>query len=555
MAINPETQYPGKIAPSSAAYPYGQARNITVPGDGTGTPWEAAIVNDLLGWQQALLSAAGIVPSGSPDEVGASEYLAAMFATAGRKVVSTTAALALNLAETRAVESLGYAAQNDGGEGALWVATGATVGGSAGTIDRTTGRFYDVNGLEFQYIFSRVNVLHFGEFGGGINDVKTAAEELSTFSISLYFPSTRGETYLFSSAPTLASGTTCIFDKEGVVTGATADEINAQITENGVVHGAAFSPEVRDKRVEIVSGTIRQQQPSAVAGITRSGTSGIVNKVAHGRVVGDWVVILGANETGYNGTHEVAQVDDVDTYRVVVDSGLATPATGTITEFGADVWEWIKDSGHEPLGVDDSTPVRADGSGYGLLVPFLKTYSKVLTVLFGPDETIAGAQSMVVGASVSTSAIAFRASLNKTVAGRVYYDGADWQVSMGTDQGTVYTDNAPNPATDIVYSAGNLTLSHSFCLGSDVQLTPHSGNGAVTPYIPTIKSLTDNGAVINFNYVNAGALATYTGAAVTNLSFQFTKNSNRLIKFDGSDRSSETSMYFGNIWFFGIMEL
>lgn len=78
MAINPETQYPGKINPSNADYPYGSARNITIPGDGTGTPWEAAIVNDLLGWQQALLSDAGVIPNGNPDKATASQYLTAL---------------------------------------------------------------------------------------------------------------------------------------------------------------------------------------------------------------------------------------------------------------------------------------------------------------------------------------------------------------------------------------------------------------------------------------------------------------------------------------------
>ena len=65
MAINPEAEYSGKITPSSPEYPYGAARNITTPGDGTGTPWESALVNDLFGWQQALLGAVGKVPSGS----------------------------------------------------------------------------------------------------------------------------------------------------------------------------------------------------------------------------------------------------------------------------------------------------------------------------------------------------------------------------------------------------------------------------------------------------------------------------------------------------------
>lgn len=78
MAINPETQYPGKIAPSDANYPYGSARNITVPGDGTGTPWEAAIVNDNLGFQQALLTEGAVVPSGTPDNSQASQYLDAL---------------------------------------------------------------------------------------------------------------------------------------------------------------------------------------------------------------------------------------------------------------------------------------------------------------------------------------------------------------------------------------------------------------------------------------------------------------------------------------------
>lgn len=78
MAINPETQYPGKIAPSTPDYPYGAARNITVPGDGTGTPWESALVNDLFGWQQAILSEGGVVPSGTPEKATASQYLEAM---------------------------------------------------------------------------------------------------------------------------------------------------------------------------------------------------------------------------------------------------------------------------------------------------------------------------------------------------------------------------------------------------------------------------------------------------------------------------------------------
>jgi hypothetical protein len=94
MAINPGTRYPGKMAPAVPAYPYGQARNITNPGDGTGTPWEADVVNDLFGLQQALLSAAAVVPSTVPEAVGASQYLQAIVGLAsGRGNVGTDSGL------------------------------------------------------------------------------------------------------------------------------------------------------------------------------------------------------------------------------------------------------------------------------------------------------------------------------------------------------------------------------------------------------------------------------------------------------------------------------
>lgn len=75
MALNLNSTYPGKTEAPSTPYPYGKARNITSPGDGTGTPWEAAIVNDMVGFFQAMLSAANIVPTNNPDSATASQYL------------------------------------------------------------------------------------------------------------------------------------------------------------------------------------------------------------------------------------------------------------------------------------------------------------------------------------------------------------------------------------------------------------------------------------------------------------------------------------------------
>lgn len=79
MAISPKDKYPGQIDVSDlSGWPYGRAQNIDSPGDGTGTPWEEALVSDLFGMQQALLANASLTPSGTPDKVGASQYLDAL---------------------------------------------------------------------------------------------------------------------------------------------------------------------------------------------------------------------------------------------------------------------------------------------------------------------------------------------------------------------------------------------------------------------------------------------------------------------------------------------
>ena len=75
MAIIPSTKYSGQTTTGDPGYPDGKAKNVTVSGDGTGTPLEADWVNDLWGFLQALLDRAGITASGSPDEVGTSDYL------------------------------------------------------------------------------------------------------------------------------------------------------------------------------------------------------------------------------------------------------------------------------------------------------------------------------------------------------------------------------------------------------------------------------------------------------------------------------------------------
>lgn len=77
MALIPGTRYPAQTD-TDADYPRGKARNAGSYQDGTGTPLEKDWLNDLFGFEQALLDAVGATPSGTPDSASASQYVDAI---------------------------------------------------------------------------------------------------------------------------------------------------------------------------------------------------------------------------------------------------------------------------------------------------------------------------------------------------------------------------------------------------------------------------------------------------------------------------------------------
>jgi hypothetical protein len=78
MAIDPSTEFPGKITAPDVNYTYGSAKAVTTPTSQDGTPWSLKLVNDILGFQQALLNVTSIVPSGNAETQLASQYLSAL---------------------------------------------------------------------------------------------------------------------------------------------------------------------------------------------------------------------------------------------------------------------------------------------------------------------------------------------------------------------------------------------------------------------------------------------------------------------------------------------
>lgn len=78
MAIKLIDQYPGRVNPATSDYPYGSIKNETVPDANDGTPLDQAWGNNIEGFLQALLGAAGIAPNGVIEKAGASQYLQAI---------------------------------------------------------------------------------------------------------------------------------------------------------------------------------------------------------------------------------------------------------------------------------------------------------------------------------------------------------------------------------------------------------------------------------------------------------------------------------------------
>lgn len=83
MALNPETEWPGRVEDSNADYPFGGAKNETALDAFDGTPFDARFINDMWGFFQGLLSGAGITPNGNPETAQVSQYLQALQAFFG----------------------------------------------------------------------------------------------------------------------------------------------------------------------------------------------------------------------------------------------------------------------------------------------------------------------------------------------------------------------------------------------------------------------------------------------------------------------------------------
>lgn len=105
------------------------------------------------------------------------------------------------------------------------------------------------------------------------------------------------------------------------------DPVTLTVTVEG--SGAALSGARVMAEVTSAAGGWPYQE--SVTSITQSAGTATATHTAHGLSTNDWVIISGVtNGELYNGVHQIT-VTGVNTYTFSVDSGLTSPATGTIT--------------------------------------------------------------------------------------------------------------------------------------------------------------------------------------------------------------------------------
>jgi hypothetical protein len=275
----------------------------------------------------------------------------------------------------------------------------------------------------------------------------------------------------------------------------------------------------------------------------------ILEKILGSLFVNENLEISGRNfavlEANVN-NHET-EINDLTTLKGIISIPDSTSkieiVAGAIRQNTADrtKWDFIRTAGHTPVGVLGDYAVAV---GSQITVNFSKTFKNVIGFIACTDEYLANSHNLVVGASVGLDKVILQASASIQGSGTVYYDGASWVVSNGTGQ-DILTGYTPT------FAASTLNLPHGYCPGQGVQITATTRSGAVIPYIPVIRSISDTEFRVSFlDYAGA-----FVSAADSKMSICFTKTYNDGIKLDGTSSSAHMALEQGNIWFLGIFEV
>ncbi|MDZ5813924.1 hypothetical protein U4I65_02590 [Stenotrophomonas maltophilia] len=233
-----------------------------------------------------------------------------------------------------------------------------------------------------------------------------------------------------------------------------------------------------------------------------------------------------------------------------IATGRIRILAGTLRQDAVDQsqWAWISDDLHVPVGMLTS-PADVVATAANLVINFKENYKRIITFIVVPDEYLASQLGVSCGSSVNTNAAAINLSINKEVAGEVWYEGAGvWRHKM-TSMGVANLEGPPP-----TWSAGNLQVDHEPVYGTNnpAMLTPWSIDGAVVPWDVSLKrAISPVSFVVNFPNAERTAFNT---VADNQMAFTYRKSINAAVRLDNTGATAGLPLSNGNLWVLGIME-
>jgi len=222
------------------------------------------------------------------------------------------------------------------------------------------------------------------------------------------------------------------------------------------------------------------------------------------------------------------------------------------TANGTADWVFINNTDHRPIGVDLGATITATGDK--LVIQFAKTYSKVISFICGPDETLASKLNATVGASVGLSSAEIRLGISAECSGVVRWNGS------GGIQDVELGPFFVNPTTTMSNGLAKTTidaLSSPYVSKDDsISISPYSGSANIVPFMPCLKTYNYNSHEVNF-ISNYGS-SFYSGGPSLNIGYLWNRSVCRSAILDGREAAAFESILAGpssNIWFSGVFEV
>jgi len=181
MALNTYTRYAPDVIAPDANYPYGSLKDETVPGAFDGTPLTADWGNDVEGFKQAVMSEAGITPSGNPDTSSDSQILDGLKRIFPNIIPDIITLRTVEPDLDRKVITLKEHTSGTGLGGGHFraLSDGSSYSDNNGTIIKTTG-----GAVWIRINADIINPLMFGAIGDGITDDSSALNQCFSATLS-----------------------------------------------------------------------------------------------------------------------------------------------------------------------------------------------------------------------------------------------------------------------------------------------------------------------------------------------------------------------------------